>query len=626
MTLPIDPSQPPPPEPVSDAAPRTVAKTPPSQPVVRRLSFRRKWCFRLLAMSLPLAGLVLIELGLRWASVGMDLGLVESVGDGAPAQTFRFNPWTDQAYYGATDLSGPEPRPFMLPKPEGTFRIVVVGGSTVVGFPYPSDLAFPRFLEILLSQQGLNRKFEVLNAGITAINSFSEADLVEQAVACEPDLILVYTGHNEFVGPGGVGSKFGGVSPRWSAALFAARRTRLYQILLGGRGTPDNRPLDEQLPGDLKIPLGSGKFRAAEDCLRSNLNRMVDVAIRARTPLLLTTPITNLRHQYPMQSLSREGLTNRELSGFQDELGRGEELLAAEKYDAALRAFDRARAIDDGFALLAFRRGQCLESLERWDEALVEYQSACDLDACRFRAPSSFARIFEDCAAGARTATVHFLDTAAQFARATPHGIPGRESFLEHVHFTYAGNWHLAEILAEDITLQILKESWRADRVPAEAVRDDLCGVLPQDHLMAETMILMMFERPPLNQADDAALQQEQMRSRLHRRFFRLSPNEREVFGDLSTEMMQADVLGSLFARYAAAGMNAEEGDLLRRAAVRQPWRFELVFPLAQWEFQQGHIERAQTALGQALKWKPDAPAACQLRERLQQLRTARDR
>jgi hypothetical protein len=90
--------------------------------------------------------------------------------------------------------------------------------------------------------------------------------------------------------------------------------------------------------------------------------------------------------------------------------------------------------------------------------------------------------------------------------------------------------------------------------------------------------------------------------------------------------MMQADVLGSLFARYAAAGMNAEEGDLLRRAAVRQPWRFELVFPLAQWEFQQGHIERAQTALGQALKWKPDAPAACQLRERLQQLRTARDR
>jgi hypothetical protein len=181
MTLPIDPSQHPPPGPVSDAAAQTVAKDLPSQPVVRRLSFRRKWCFRLLAMSLPLAGLVLIELGLRWASVGMDLGLVESVGDGAPAQTFRFNPWTDQAYYGATDLSGPEPRPFMLPKPEGTFRIVVVGGSTVVGFPYPSDLAFPRFLEILLSQQGLNRKFEVLNAGITAINSFSEADLVEQA-------------------------------------------------------------------------------------------------------------------------------------------------------------------------------------------------------------------------------------------------------------------------------------------------------------------------------------------------------------------------------------------------------------------------------------------------------------
>ncbi len=582
------------------------------------MSFRRKWSFRLVAMSLPLVGLILIELALRWAGVGMDLRLVESAGNGAPAQMFRFNPWTDQAYYGATDLSGPEPRPFMLPKPAGTFRIVVVGGSTVVGFPYPSDLAFPRFLEILLSQQGLNRKFEVLNAGITAINSFSEADLVEQAVACEPDLLLVYTGHNEFVGPGGVGSKFGGVSPRWSAALFAARRTRLYQILLGGRGTPNDRPLVEQLPGDLKIPLHSAKFRVAEDFLRSNLHRMVDVTIRARVPLLLTTPITNLRHQYPMQSLSREGLTNEELYAFHGELRRGEELLAAGEYGAALTAFDRARAIDEAFAMLAFCRGRCLEGLERWDEALVEYQSACDLDACRFRAPSSFARIFEDCAAGAPTDAVHFLDTAAQFARETPHGIPGNESFLEHVHFTDTGNWRMAEILAEYITRQILHEPWRAERVPAEMVRDDLCGALPQDHLLAETLILMMFERPPLNQAGDADLRREQLRSQLQQRFFRLSPSEREIFGDLSTESMQADLLGSLFARYAAAGLDAEEGDLLRRASVRQPWRFELLFPLAEWEYRQGNFKRAQLAVDEALKWKPDLPAAMRLRERLQ--------
>jgi len=177
----------------------------------------------------------------------------------------------------------------------------------------------------------------------------------------------------------------------------------------------------------------------------------------------------------------------------------------------------------------------------------------------------------------------------------------------------------MAEILAEHITRQILKEPWRADRVPAGTARDDLCGALPQDHLMAQTLILIMFERPPLNQAADAASRREELGSDLRRRFLRLSPGRREVFGDLSTEMMQADLIGSLFARYSAAGMDAEEGDLLRRAALRQPWRFELMFPLAQWEYRHGNIERAQIALGQALKWKSDSPAALRLHDRLRE-------
>jgi lysophospholipase L1-like esterase len=590
-----------------------------SQQAPRLLSSRRKWCFRVLAVSLPFVALVILEVVLRWAGVGEDLRLVQPAGEGAPAEMYRFNRHTDQAYYGATDLSGPEPRPFVLPRPEGTFRIVVIGGSTVAGFPYPSELAFPRLLEILLRAQQPGREVEVLNAGITAINSFSEADLVKQSLASQPDLIIVYTGHNEFVGPGGVGSTSGGFSPRLSPALYALRRTRTFQTIAGWlrpRGG-DDRELLDQLPGDLKIALDGSKFRRAEDCFHSNIRRMAHIAETARIPILLTTPITNLRHQRPMQALFRDGLTSGDRAAWQQFFQKGEELRAAGEFTEALEVFERARAIDAGHALLEFRRAECFEGLDRWDDARVSYQAASDLDACRFRAPASFARIIEECSAAAHSGNVHFLDTSASFAPGAPHGIPGSESFLEHVHFTYDGNWRMAAILAEYVARNILGLSWHTELVPDDRERDRLCGVIPQDHLAALSLILIMLERPPLNQAADVGEQVDAIRLDLRRHFAELAPAERELFADLSIERLQSDLIGALFARYALSEMDAEAGALLRRTVIRQPWRTELVLSLAEWEFRQGNPAKAIRLLDQARHWKPDSPRAARLREQL---------
>ena len=110
------------------------------------------------------------------------------------------------AYFDQRQLAGPDPRPFQLPPPDETFRIVFVGASTVEGFPYYTELAFPRQVELLLQQQLPNRRIEVLNAAIVGINSFALADFVPRALRCEPDLVVLYAGHNEFYGPGGVGS------------------------------------------------------------------------------------------------------------------------------------------------------------------------------------------------------------------------------------------------------------------------------------------------------------------------------------------------------------------------------------------------------------------------------------
>ena len=143
----------------------------------KRRCFRR-WAFRLLAVALSLHSLLLFEGLLRLCGVGHDVRLIVPADiDGTKLASFQFNPFVDLAYYGVADLSGPEPRHFVLPKPPSTLRILVIGGSTVIGFPYPPELAFPRHLEVLLKSQQLGREVEVLNAGITAVNSAIEVEV-----------------------------------------------------------------------------------------------------------------------------------------------------------------------------------------------------------------------------------------------------------------------------------------------------------------------------------------------------------------------------------------------------------------------------------------------------------------
>ncbi len=575
-------------------------------------------------MSLPFIGIALLEAVLRLANVGEDLTLVKPAGAGAPAGFFRLNPNIDRVYYGPADLFGPEDRPYRLPRPGNTYRIVVIGASTVAGFPYSQELSFPRFLEIALNRQGLDRTIEVLNAGIVAINTFGESDMVEQALACSPDLIVVYTGQNEFVGPGGVGSTFGGAPARWTPALFALRRTRLHQCAMRML-LPKNvetQQLLSKLLGDLSIRFEGRKFRQAEQEFRVNLERMAGVTSEAGVPLLLTSPITNLRSFGPIESLHEVELTERKRARWQDAFDRGERALDAGDFQVALGSFDEAQSIDDGHAMLAFRRGRALEGLERLEEARTSYQAACDLDACRFRAPGSFGRIAREVAASVRSGSVSFCDTAAEFARGTPHGIPGAESLLEHVHFTYEGNWRLAMVLAERITRDFLKEPWREDRVPSEAERDSACGILTQDHLSIESLILMMYDKFPMMNSPEAPQQVESIRVRLREYYERLPPREQELFGNVSTEDLQFDLIGKLATEYAANGLDDEAGDLLRKGVLRRPWDESIPLRLAEWDIRHGNFEEARRVLDDALKWRAESGRAAQLRAELPRVKS----
>jgi len=529
------------------------------------------WLFRLVAVALSLLSLFVLETGLRILGLGYDTRLVVPVPGAAAAGSYRFNPEVDRAYFGPLDVMGPEPRPFLLPKPRGLYRILVVGGSTVAGFPYPFELALPRQLEVVLQQQSPDRQFEVLNAGITAINTHSEVDVVRQGIACQPDLIVVHSGHNEFYGPGGDASTASGFAPRLYPLLESLRRRRLFQLVESCIHRPRKAHLLETLPADISIPLDSPVVARARQSYEAHLQDMVALAAQARIPILLTTVPGNLRDQSPMNSLDRRDLSQQQQREQAERVKTAARHFSYGEYDAALATLRAARQLDPASALLAYREAQCLEMLAQTQAAAEAYVLAGDLDGCRFRAPSAFHVVVQR-VASAGPDTVLFCDVAGRLREQSELPVPGDDFFLEHVHYNLEGNWHVALILGQFIHERVLRTAWQPARIPSDERRDALLGLTRLDHLAADTFTLMAAQAWPLKLAPDSSIQIERVKTRLRQDYASLSSLDREIFTDLSLDAIQQDLLVSMGSGYRAAGREDLAQDMFRRHRQRRPW------------------------------------------------------
>ncbi|MCE9615411.1 MAG: hypothetical protein K8T26_14160 [Lentisphaerae bacterium] len=82
---------------------------------------------------------------------------------------------------------------FAVDKPRGTIRIALVGGSTV------EELGDAPPLSRALVEAGIARKVEILNFGLCGCGSEREVLATAQALEMGADVVVFYTGHNEFV-------------------------------------------------------------------------------------------------------------------------------------------------------------------------------------------------------------------------------------------------------------------------------------------------------------------------------------------------------------------------------------------------------------------------------------------
>jgi tetratricopeptide (TPR) repeat protein len=211
---------------------------------------------------------------------------------------------------------------------------------------------------------------------------------------------------------------------------------------------------ESQLPPD---DPGRPRVRAH---FENNLEAIVRSGIRAGVPVVLSTVAVNLKDCGPFASLPTSRLEGNARADFVRWLETGRTNEAAGDWAAAREAYTQAAAIDPRFAELEFRLGGCLVHLDRPSEARTALERACESDALPFRADAAINAAIQRVAARHTADRVISVDSAQQLAAAAPTRIPGRESFFEHVHPNFEGNYRLARTLAEAV-VPLLPETAR---------------------------------------------------------------------------------------------------------------------------------------------------------------------
>ena len=161
-----------------------------------------KWFFAVLVL-LPIIFLIALEIFLRIINYGYNFDQWTNVGEGKCV----INPNIGKKYFTSENFNPTTSEDeFDIQKKANTFRVFVLGGSSAEGFPYSPMGSFSRYIRRRLELVYPNTQIEVVNLGMTAVNSYTLLDLLPGVLNEKPDLILIYAGHNEYYGALGVGS------------------------------------------------------------------------------------------------------------------------------------------------------------------------------------------------------------------------------------------------------------------------------------------------------------------------------------------------------------------------------------------------------------------------------------
>ena len=509
-------------------------------------------------------------------------------------------------------------------KPPGTYRIFILGESAAMGDPEPGFGA-GRYLEVLLRERFPEAKFELINVAFTAINSHVIVPIARECAAHEGDLWIVYMGNNEMVGPFGAATVFGPKAPPLGLVRLslAAQETRLGQGMkalvrrLGAKSaTPASWGGMQMFLGN-QVPPDAPRKDTVYRNFQKNLHDILRAGCNSGARIILSTVAVNLKDCPPLASVSDTILPAGDRARLEQWLVEGAALESQGKFAEAAGRYQQAAELDSLSAELQFRWGNCLLHLTN-TAARLHFQRACDLDALPFRADSRINRLITETAlhweprleAGAPR--VALFDAAAALAKASPDGIPGQETFYEHVHLNFDGNYLLALGWAEQVAHFLPPPMSR--RAAADWASQELCerrlGLTDWNRSIVVEGMLRRMKQPPLSAQSNNSRRLETLQAwdtDLRRRMDATSAaRARALFLEATQRVPDDYCLHENFASFLVA-----TGDLPGAAAQWQqvheliPQDYLANFRLGELLRLQGRLAEAQAPLLQAASLRP---------------------
>lgn len=114
-----------------------------------------------------------------------------------PMPYINYVPSPQNPEHNALGYRGPD---VLIPKPEGTFRIVALGGSTTYSSATTSEESYPMQLWQILRDEYAYTHVEVVNAGVSGYTTWEIlVNLVFRVLELEPDMIIFYEAVNDTV-------------------------------------------------------------------------------------------------------------------------------------------------------------------------------------------------------------------------------------------------------------------------------------------------------------------------------------------------------------------------------------------------------------------------------------------
>jgi len=301
-----------------------------------------------------------------------------------------------------------------------TTRVVLIGESAAAGYPV-TGLSLARVVDAMWRLRFPDAPIEVANLTSVGVNSHVLRRFTREALKLQPDVIVIYAGHNEIIGPYGPAAVFGMPLPAaWLAQLsLTVRNTRFGRAVarlldmsgVGGEKEKSWQGLAAFAGAEFSFEDESVKQAAKQTA--ENFRAIIRAAQAQGVKVLVCVPAVNLTEWPPLASEDNQ----------------------------------------DRSAMHAYRTAMDLQARGEQNAAWKFYRHACDLDLRRIRADSRTRQVQRDVAAEFASPDVAIVDADIWLHEKNPTFQTDRTYFLEHVHLTFEGRVAVAELIVDGLDL-----------------------------------------------------------------------------------------------------------------------------------------------------------------------------